>query len=157
MNQESEGSVATFFFSCRSETGNNERNVMYLWEVNIDTAPAQKMTGLRSRGVGWGDARLSTWLLSSSNTVLSLKAPGHRHHFYKEPCWRCFGVLWGSRNVPLILELVTNSHTKVSKQDLSQQQISAILALRAIFNYLLLFLVGYKCLNQKNETIRVAN
>ena len=108
---------AYFFHSCRVERGNDERRVVYLWEVNIDTTPARKMTGPRSRVVVRGEARLSTWQRSNSNTVPSLKAPGHCHHSSKDPRWRCFAVSWGSRNVTMIavygLDLETDGYRKV--------------------------------------------
>lgn len=60
MTLDTEGSEL-IFYSCRAESGNDERRVVYLWEVNINTTSAQKMTGLRSEVVVQGEARLSTW------------------------------------------------------------------------------------------------
>ena len=101
MNLGTEGSVP-IFYSCRVERGNDERRVVYLWEVNIDTTPAQKMTGLRSRVVVQGEARLSTWQHCNSNAVPSLKACGHCHHSSNDPCWRCCAVSWGGTTVTMI-------------------------------------------------------
>ncbi len=85
MSLGTEGSVP-IFYSYRVERGNDERRVVYLWEVNIDTTPAQKMTGLRSRVVVQGEARLSTWQHTNSNAVPSLKALGHCYQSSNDPC-----------------------------------------------------------------------
>lgn len=65
--------------------GIDESRVVWQWEVNIDTTPAQKMTGPGRRLVVQGNARLSTWQRCNSNTIPSLRAPGHCHHFYSDP------------------------------------------------------------------------
>lgn len=110
-----------FFYFCRVVRGNDERRVMYLWEVSIDTTPAHQMTGLRSRVVVQGEARLSTWQQCNRNTVPSLKALGHCHHSSKDPCWRCFAVSRGSWNVTMIavyrFELETDRYRKVLEQE----------------------------------------
>lgn len=74
---------------------------MYLWEVNIDTTSAQKITGLRSTVVVRGEARLSTWQHSNSNAVPGLQAPGRCHPSFKDHS-RCCAVSRGSRNVTVI-------------------------------------------------------
>lgn len=68
---------------------------MYLWEVSIDTTPAQKMTGLGSSPVLQGEARLSAWRRCYSNATPSLKALGHCHHSCSDLCQRCSAVFRG--------------------------------------------------------------
>lgn len=92
------GERAYFFRSCRVERGNDERSVVYLWEVSIDTTPAQKMTGLGSSPVLQGEARLSAWRRCNSNAAPCLKALGHCHHSCSDLCQRCSAVFAGQQN-----------------------------------------------------------
>lgn len=90
------------FFTPAGQKEGMMKGAVYLWEANIDTTRAQKMTGLRRGGVVQGEARLSTWQLCNSNTVQSLKALGHCHRSCYDPRWRCFAVSWHRRNVAAI-------------------------------------------------------
>lgn len=73
MKRSSGGNGPIFFHPRRAERGNDERRAVYLWEVNIDTAPARKMTGPGSSCVVRGAAGRSSAV--NTNGLLSLKAP----------------------------------------------------------------------------------